>query len=238
MEQPGLIIARALVYGSMLPAAGLPLYCFADHRGRLSPRARIATTALAVLAAVASLWWLLEDIAAMAALPLGELDRATVEAVAGATPLGLAIELRLAALALVITAALARWPAAVAALAGTGALATMAMTGHAGAGEGLPGIVHCLADTAHLAAAACWIGALLVFVAGSLGAARPPALAERLARFAGVGTLLVGVLLASGIANTLLITGWPLPLPSRWMGLLLAKLALFAVMLGCAALNR
>lgn len=239
MEQPGLIIARALVYGTMLPATGLPIYALAAGQAAwLSRRARLAAIGLAALAALASLWWLLEDIAAMAAVPLDALDRATVEAVAGATPLGLALGLRLGALGLLVLALLVRWPALVAALAGIGALATMALTGHAGAGEGLPGMAHCLADTAHLAAAACWIGALLVFVAGCLGPARRPPLADRLARFAGLGTLLVGVLLATGIANTLLITGWPLPLHSGWTRLLLAKLALFAAMLGCAGLNR
>lgn len=239
MEQPGLILARALVYGSMLPAAGLPLYSLTAGRGEeLSPGARLAAVGLAGLAAAASVWWVLEDIAAMAAVALVELDRATVEAVAGATPLGLALALRLAALALLGVAVLARWPRIVAALAGTGALASLALTGHAGAGEGLSGMLHCLADTVHLAAAACWIGALLVFVACSLAPGRRPALVLRLERFAAAGTGLVGLLVITGIANTLLITGWPLPLHSGWMRLLLAKLALFAAMLGCAALNR
>jgi copper resistance protein D len=59
--------------------------------------------------------------------------------------------------------------------------------------------------------------------------------------FARIGTIVVAVIVASGLANAWLLVG---PsglgaLPGTLYGqLLLAKLALFAAMLGCAAMNR
>ena len=46
------------------------------------------------------------------------------------------------------------------------------------------------------------------------------------------------VLLATGIANTLIIAGLPMDFSTVWFGLLATKLGLFAVMLGLAAANR
>lgn len=239
MEQTGLIAARAAAYLTLLPAAGLPLYQLTAGRvAAVSLAASRATAAFAVLAGLASAWWLLASIGAMADLPLAALDRETVRAVAEATPLGLVLEVRLAALALLVLAALLRLPLWLRALAGLTALATAALTGHAGATEGLLGWAHRAGDVAHLAGAACWLAALLVFVAEALAGDDAEAFEARLARFAATGTVIVGVLTLTGIANTLLIASWPLPLASLWFALLAAKLALFAAMLGLAALNR
>ena len=82
-----LIAARALVYAALLLAAGLPIYLLGAGRGIALDRAiRISLALLAVTGAAASAWWALASVAAMAALPLAELDRATVEAVLAATP--------------------------------------------------------------------------------------------------------------------------------------------------------
>jgi len=235
-----LTVARALVFLTLLPAAGLPLYWLTAGRDETpGGSARRAAAALAVLAGLASLLWLVASVAAMAAIPIVELDSDTLVVVAGATPLGMVLTIRLAALAVVAASILpARVPLAVPMLAGLVALATCAFTGHAGASEGSAGLVHRLSDVAHLAAAACWLAALLRFVAGAFGHEPAAEAARRLARFATTGTAIVLVLLATGLANLVLIAGWQLPPASFWTALLVFKLALFAAMLGLAALNR
>jgi putative copper resistance protein D len=174
----------------------------------------------------------------MAALPVVQLDRETVIAVLGATPLGTVLSIRLAALALVVLAALLRLPTFLVALPAAVALATAAWTGHAGATEGAAGSLHRLADIVHLLAAGTWLGALAMLLASVLGPSDPQELEHRLAAFASTGTAIVVLLLATGIANALFIAGWPFPLASTWTLLLGVKLALFTGMLSLAALNR
>lgn len=240
MEQDGLIVARALVYALLLPAAGLPLYTLTVLRvAPVSVATRRVTAVFAVLAGLASIWWLVASVAAMAATPITEIDRETVMVVAGATPLGLVLIVRLVALAVLATTILwSRLPFAVPVLAGLAALVTIDFTGHAGATEGTAGLVHRLSDTVHLAAAACWLAALLHFVIGVLRGEPAQAAARHLARFAITGTVIVILLVVTGIINTGLIAGWALPPRSLWTALLAAKLALFAAMLCLAALNR
>jgi putative copper resistance protein D len=239
MEQTGLLAARAAVYLCLLPAAGLPLYCLTAGRvAAVGAGTRWATAFLAALAGIASVWWLLASVASMADLPLAALDRDLVLSVTEATPLGLALKLRLAALMVLAMAMLARMPLVAPAGAGLVAIGTAALTGHAGATEGGMGLLHRGADTVHLAAAACWIGALWSFLAGACAGEDDATLEQRLARFAAAGTAIVALLVVTGIANTVLITGWPIPLFSRWSAVLAAKLGLFAAMLCLAAFNR
>lgn len=63
-------------------------------------------------------------------------------------------------------------------------------------------------------------------------------LARRLVNFATTGSVIVLVLLVTGIANTLIIAGWPPDWRSDWFALLAVKLLLFLVMLALAAGNR
>jgi putative copper resistance protein D len=239
MAEASLIAARIAVYATLLPAAGLPLYLVTAFRvATLDPAMRRTIAALATLCMIASAWWALASVAAMAAMEIPDLDRVTVMAVLDATPLGIALEGRTVALLVLAATAAFRVPRPVMAVAALVALGTAAITGHAGASEGGIGTAHRLADMIHLAAAACWIGALLTLAAGAFGRERVEALEQRLASFAFTGSIIVALIVASGIANTLIITGWPLPWASRWTLLLAAKVILFAVMLGLAALNR
>lgn len=240
MDSTVLWTARALVYLTLLPAAGLPLYWLTAGRVEaVSRAARRWTALLAVLAGLPALFWLVASVSAMAGLSLAELDHETLVVVAQATPLGMVTMIRIAALAVLAAAILVpRLPMAMPALAGLAALATTAFTGHAGATEGSGGLIHRLADVAHLAAAACWLAALVRFVASSLAGGPPDAAARRLARFAATGTGIVIVLVLTGLANTVLIAGPALPPPSAWTWLLALKLALFAAMLALAAANR
>jgi putative copper resistance protein D len=133
---------------------------------------------------------------------------------------------------------------ATAALGGV-ATASMAWMGHGAATEGLAGGVHLLADLAHLAAAAVWVGAL-AFLVGLASdrrrdADRTAVFHAALAGFSGVGSALVAVLVASGLVNGWFLVGpwgWSALAATAYGRLLLFKLVLFAVMIALAAANR
>lgn len=239
MGEAGLLAARVACYGALLLTAGLPLYSLTSGHTVAAPRrGRTGPLLLALAGAVASVWWALESVAAMAALPVMQLDRETVTAVLGATPLGMIVAVRLAALALVMLAVLARLPLLLAALPAAVALASAAWTGHAGATDGAAGSLHRLADAVHLLAAATWLGALAALLASALGPTAPLELEKALAAFARTGTAIVLLLIVTGLANALFIAGWPFALANGWTLLLGVKLALFGAMLGFAAFNR
>lgn len=121
---------------------------------------------------------------------------------------------------------------------------TVALTGHAQAEEGTPGLVHRVADAAHLLAAAVWLGALpplLVLLrktpAGSVE--DPDAAAARLQAFHATGLVAVVALALTGVVNSWFLVGSPERLvTTTYGGVLLAKLALFAGMVALAADNR
>jgi putative copper resistance protein D len=235
METTSLIAARAAAYLALLLVAGLPLHALAAGQ-ILTLRARLGLALLAIAAGAASAWWALESVAAMAGIGLDQLDQATAEVVLAQTPLGRVMEWRLTALFAVILASvlpLRRLRLPVLTLGGAVALCSMAWTGHAGASE-MP--IHRAADVFHLIAAAVWIGALAMFGASSLSRTGPDIVA--LSRFARTGSVVVAVLVLTGLLNTLSIAGWPMMLEARWFTVLAIKLALFVLMLGLAAGNR
>lgn len=233
MEGAGLVAARFVTSLALLLAAGVPLYLtIARERGGWGLAGGAALVGL-----FGSIWWTLESIAAMAAMPVGQLDPEMAGAVLEATPLGTVLAIRLAAL-LVALVALWRRRAGIAALAAALALATMAWTGHAGAGEGWTGTLHQASDVAHLLAASVWTGALALFLGAVFFGHDPETLLRRLSGFSAIGSAIVLVLLVTGIANMLAIAGWPIDPTSDWALLLGAKLVLFLGMLVLAALNR
>lgn len=245
MADFSLIAARALSYATLLLVAGLPLYLLTGGRDlALTTRLRWVMAAIALFGALASTWLALASVAAMAAMDLAALDRELVGAVLAATPLGFTLNVRLGALALLVVAlfvvpARARLP--LAALLGGIALAAGVLTGHAGATTGTAGTVHRLADAVHLLAAATWLGGLAMLLGGLFAPGRQGSITTHLAGFARTGTVIVVLLGITGIVNSLIITGWPVPdtvFTSTWTVLLVAKLALFAIMLGLAAINR
>lgn len=128
---------------------------------------------------------------------------------------------------------------------GLAVCASLAWTGHGAATEGALGVVHLGADIIHALAAAMWLGALAalgLFLTIPHGDAERDRLThDALHGFAGMGTLAVGLLVATGLVNTWFLVG-----PDRLgallttpYGLLLtAKLAVFLGMLALAASNR
>jgi putative copper resistance protein D len=121
---------------------------------------------------------------------------------------------------------------------------SFAWMGHGAATEGAMGLLHLIADIAHTLAAAGWIGALVVFVVVLM---RPPssvvaqeALSASLASFSGVGTILVAIIVASGLINSIFLVGWNIEqaVAVPYGQVLVVKLLLFLLMLALAAMNR
>ena len=125
------------------------------------------------------------------------------------------------------------------------ACASFPWMGHGAATEGAGHELHLAADILHTLAAAVWIGALVMFL-GLLLPRKPDVALDKITQralhgFAGVGSILVAVLIASGLVNSWFLIG-----PSRLQGLwttpygelLSLKLILFVVMIGLAGMNR
>lgn len=250
------ILVRWALYLDLMLLLGLPAFLLYAPAATRAPLNRaIALRPLLVLLAFTgialSVLGLAVTAAAMADVPLTSLDRPTVTMILTQTPLGTAWQVRLAALVLAALGALllpaGRALAAAATLPGAIALGTLAWGGHGAAGEGTAGTVQLWADICHLIGAGIWIGALAAF---GLLLFRPhrsdstghiEASARSLDRFASVGALSVALLIATGLVNGFMLVGWSgLPrLPATLYGqLLIAKLVIFAGMLGLAATNR
>lgn len=229
----------AVLFGSSL------FFVYASGVGRAPRWARHLIAGAAGLLAIGSL----AGIAAQASLFAGSfsegLSSDALGAVTGSMALGKAALVRAACAAAALLAILsgrAAWSLA-AALGGV-ASASLAWMGHGAATEGALGLVHLVSDILHVLAAAAWIGALAVF-AGLLLTARGDQdrarLHQALQAFSGLGSLLVAVLVVTGLVN-----GWVLVGPEHIDGLLgtaygqllALKLALFLAMLALAARNR
>jgi copper resistance protein D len=137
------------------------------------------------------------------------------------------------------------WRPSVALTCAAALIGTMAFVGHAAAGLGVEGVVHETADVLHLLAAAAWVGALAP-LAVLLGAAAnncgEPSLAiacEATLRFSTLGIVSVATVLTTGLVNSWELMGSvPALFGTDYGRLLLAKVALFLVMVSVAAVNR
>jgi len=168
--------------------------------------------------------------------------------VAEATQFGQIAVSRLA-LALALGAALAfdsiklmRWITLALAL---GLAASIAWTGHGGSGVGIDGDFRVAADALHLMAAAAWIGGLVplaLLLAAAMHDAAPASIAiarRATQRFSLLGIASVGTLIVTGLSNAWFLVGsFNALLVTEYGRVLLAKLALFGLMLAFAAINR
>lgn len=251
------IAVRFALYVDLLLLFGLPLFGLHALRGKERHddrfvRFRPVIAALALLGLGLSSLGLALLAAAMGGTSLAEVDVATHAVMITETAMGMAWQVRTAALILAAasTALFARSPVAslaIAAVAGAIALATLSWSGHAAATEGAAGAVHLAANILHLLAAGAWLGALgalswlLVRATPEAGVAAIQTLRRALAGFSLVGTLIVGLIVATGLVNAYMLVGAEnvLTLTASLYGKLLAiKLVLFMAMLGVAAANR
>lgn len=234
MADSDLFAARFVSYLLLLLTAGLPLHALFDRQPRPAAAMRMVLVTTAFAAMAASAWWGLANVAAMAGVAVGDLDRATVFAVLGATPLGMVLTVRAIALTLFIALLALRPAPGLLVPAVLTALGTVAWTGHSGADGGL---LLRIGDLLHVGAAALWLGALFAFLGQLADRASQARVAHSLARFARTGTLLVAILLVTGCLDAALITGFTFP-RGTWAALIALKATLFAAMLGFAAHNR
>ena len=119
---------------------------------------------------------------------------------------------------------------------------TLAFAGHAVGTPGFGGVLHPVADFAHLVAAVGWVGMLLPLALFLAAAARDKALAGTAyavaKRFSNVSLVTVGVLLVTGSVNALYLAGSIFAITETDYGrLLLIKVALFLLMVAIAAVN-
>lgn len=211
------------------------------------PRRLLTWAALSLL--VAAVAGLVAQTAMMAGSLQEGLDPAALGYVIGETSLGRAALIRATAAAAALLVLISGKPGTgmwgLCAALGADVCASFAWMGHGAATEGPGATVHLAADVLHSLAAAAWIGALGGFLALLLR--KSPTALDRhvlqraLHRFSGIGSALVAAIVATGLVNSWFLVG-----PSRLGGLastpygliLLAKLALFTLMLALAAANR
>jgi copper resistance protein D len=135
------------------------------------------------------------------------------------------------------------WLKVVATATAAGLVGMLVWAGHAAGGAGAEAIVHPAADFLHLTAAAAWMGALIP-LALLLRAAGRDAVSVAIARiatlrFSAFGLASVATLLVTGVINAFYLVGSVAALLDTGYGrLLMAKVALFIVMVAVAAINR
>ncbi|MGF9693766.1 CopD family protein [Rhizobium sp. 0TCS1.26] len=117
------------------------------------------------------------------------------------------------------------------------AVGSVAMSGHAG-----DTVVASIVDAVHVLSATAWVGALIPFLLLLNMANRPGLRSDAVCsmqRFSAVGHVAVGLVLASGLANTLLILGHPrTDLTSPFQFKLVIKIAVALAMTCLALVNR
>ena len=233
--------------------SAFPLYSFT--RAERAARAMLPLGTLLVWLTTAGLLLSVAGFAVASAAMMGErvgsLDLPMLSMMADETAVGAALKVRLAALAFVLAGLIfvqrdqtARLGFSLA--GGSVALATLLWSGHAGATEGALGVAHRISDIAHMIAAAVWIGGIAAFAlllrrpAQIQRAAHVTVVVRSLENFSRVGTAAVGIILLTGILNGFVILGADVsPIFNSTYGLLLlAKVALFGVMIALAANNR
>lgn len=237
--------AMILFGSSLFCLYALPRTGPASPTALLWPRPLLMASAVAVLSA--SVLGFLAQTAVLAGSMAEALQFDALNAAATGMSFGRSSIVRAATAALFLFAFAVRKPDRPtwwgAALAGALICASFAWMGHGAATPGVAGLLHVTSDICHTWAAGVWIGALVVFLIllmTDAGDSRQ-GLHIALQGFAGVGSGLVAVLVATGLINSWFVVGLaglPKLLTTPYGQLLNLKLVLFAAMLGLAAANR
>lgn len=255
----GLIAVRAVHFAASTIVAGALIFrsVVAEPASAAAPEAvpvlavqiRQVAWASFVVAVVTGLGWLLLETMQITGLSLWEaLTQEGLSTVVEVTQFGQVTVIRLA-LAVVLAISLARertwplrWLTLLSALAFAGAIA---WTGHAGSTAGDLGVLHLISDVSHLWAAAAWTGGLVLLACLLTSSARHQSPAwrklerEAVARFSILGMVAVATLVLSGVINAWIIVGsWQVLLATAYGQLLLVKIAVVALMVAFACVNR
>lgn len=248
---------RFALYANLMLLFGVPLFGLYALKGAERVRSavlpiRAVSIGLASSALALSALSFAAMTASMAGVGLAEVDSATLRSMLFETTMGTAWQVRIAALlGLVVVATVLRgreratWLGLVALAAGC-ALASLAWTGHGAATEGSAGDVHLVADIVHLLVAGAWVGALAALIALVSKRGVPTDAHLRLTHrtlhgFSVVGTVIVALIVVSGLVNSWMLVGVENIVPALgtlYGQLLVLKLVLFAGMIGLAAANR
>ncbi len=250
-----LIAARVVHYASTISLAGLfaflCLVAAPDGSESLRRRLSLLGWASLLLALVSGLAWLLVLAAKLSGQPLDlVLPQGVVTTVLTRTRFGEVWLARFVLAMLLGPCLLARqrwhprvWNWAGLVLAG-GLLGSLAWAGHGGATPGRPGELHLAADILHLLAAGAWLGsliplALLLAETRRIGDPDWAAAARRaVRRFSILAAASVAILFTAGLVNTWFLAGTvPALLGTLYGRLLLAKIAIFAMMVTFGAVN-
>ena len=250
-----LIAARAVHYAATISLAGpFAFVCFVatpEPSERLRRRLLLLVVGSLVLTLVSGTGWLLVLSARFSGQPLiAVLPQGIVATVLTRTRFGQIWLARFVLVALLALCAVARhrrpgraanWAGLV---VGASTLASLAWAGHGGATPGHPGELHLAADMLHLLAAGAWLGSLipLALLLAEAQASNGPywAACTRLAvpRFSVLAGTSVVILFAAGLVNTWFLAGTvPTLIGTLYGRLLLAKIAIFAIMVTIAAIN-
>lgn len=238
------IVLRFALFADLALIFGMARFAIAAPAA--VPEARVLAVA-AVVGLVLSALGIMTMAAGMMGVALSEIDRETIEIIFFETGAGTAAILRMAALAAVVGLSLWRPVHWLTIVAGGVALATLAWNGHAAASEGAAAPLHLASDIVHLLAAGAWLGALICLVilllpiGGAISGARLDMARRALSDFSIAGSIIVALIAITGVANIAFILGRDVlsTLFTNLYGqLLVAKIALFFVMLGLAVANR
>src|SRR5262245_34050678 len=209
---------------------------------------RVAWIGLAVTLASGALWLILQSASMSGETCPEALTSGAIITVLSETQFGLVSEIRLA-LGVVLAVCLAHdratWSRWLSLGAGLCLVAGLAWSGHAASTTGDLGSLHLTADALHLCAAAAWVGGLvplaLLLAPGwsDRGVARAQLARDAVGRFSLLGIASVATLIVSGGINAWILVGSFRALVMTGYGwLLLAKLCVFVIMVGLAAVNR
>ena len=253
-----IVAARMLQYACVLTLFGSALFFLygldmeptsAPVPYHVWPRRILLIASIGALAA--SMPWLMAETASLTGDAKNALDWPSLWSIVSDTGFGRSGALRVGALALSATLLLvlpnSRRLWGLQALLGGTLVASFAWTGHGSMDVGAAGLLHRGSDVLHLLAAGIWIGALLplsLLIGCSIATqprSDPRVVALALQRFSKVGAAVVSILILSGLVNSWFLIGAP-----HWRELfttaygrsLIVKLALFALMLVLAVLNR
>jgi putative copper resistance protein D len=242
-----LAAVRALHFASVVILFGQFVYLFTVSPGKQPAPGFHAVAVWCVLAAFASaILWVLLEAPRMSGTPLPQALQADILwTIVTQTQFGHVALLRFVLLSVLAVVLLRSGGFAFGATIAGLLLLTIAASGHASAEAGAPGVVHFVIDSAHLFAAAAWLGALvplaLTLRRGVKGDAATKAAAQQATlRFSSLGIACMAVLLLSGVLNASYTVGLPLSaaLRSEYGRLLVLKIVAFIVILVLAGINR
>ena len=234
--EPAGIALRLLVYLQSGLMLGTLLFAVS-----WTQRARVATAGLAVAGIVLSAKMMLR-LGASFSDSGAFLDIPTLQMLLTETAMGWAAIARITLLLAVFVLAFTSAARLYTILFAIAAVVSLSWNGHGAMNDDALGWLHLTGNALHLVAGLGWFGAIAAFLwTVTLSREAPADLAIRLDRFATIGTAIVVLLLATGIANTLFIVGWndlPMLFGTSYGRLLILKIGLFVAMLAAAAANR